>query len=231
MHFDIRSKFILLCGANFSVFLYNNLLMEAVCIALIFLIQWMTEPKSAAWQVVVLYAVFVGVQLYVLPLLPGPLKAVLSVPVVQFRKMFPLLMVFILIVRTTKVSEIIATMEKMRVSRSVTVSLAVTIRYFPTMFEEWVSIREAMSIRRISTFHVNPVRFVKRITQYYMVPLLISATRTINDLSAAAVTRGIDNPGERSCWRYRRMGAQDGFLMLASVCLVIFAVTKKVHII
>lgn len=231
MQFDIRSKFILLFAANISVFLFNDLLMEAVCIAFIFLVQYMTGRKNAAWVIVLLYGVLVGIQLYVLPLLPSLLKAVLSVPVVQFRKMFPLLMVFILIIRTTKVSEIIATMEKMHISKSVTVSLAVTIRYFPTMFEEWISIKEAMSIRRISTFHLNPVRFLKRVLQYYLVPLLISATKTIDELSAAAVTRGIDNPGERSCWKYRSMGIQDGVLMLASVCLVLFAVTKRINII
>lgn len=231
MRFDIRSELALLCGVNISVFLFNHLLMEAVCIALVFLVQCMSGRKNGAWKMVLVYGVFVGVQIYILPLLPGLARAIISVPVVQFRKMFPLLMVFILIIRTTKVSEIIATMERMHVSKAITVSLAVTIRYFPTMFEEWVSIREAMSIRRISAFHVNPVKLVKRIVQYYMVPLLISAAKTIDELSAAAVTRGIDNPGERSCWKYRGMGIADGVLIAVSVCLIIFAVQNRVNII
>lgn len=231
MRFDIRSELILLFGVNISVFLFNGLLMEAVCIVLVFFAQGITGRKNAAWKMVLLYGVFVGIQIYILPLLPELARAVLSVPVVQFRKMFPLLMVFILIIRTTKVSEIISTMDRMHVSKSITVSLAVAIRYFPTMFEEWRSIREAMSIRRISAFHINPVKCIKRIAQYYIVPLLISATKTIDELSAAAITRGIDNPGERSCWRYRGMGIADGVLIVTSVCLVIFALYKRVNVI
>lgn len=231
MRFDIRSELVLLCGVNISVFLFNHLLMEAVCIALVFFVQCITGRKNGAWKMVLVYGGFVGIQIYLLPLLPGGARAIVSVPVVQFRKMFPLLMVFILIIRTTKVSEIIATMERMHISKSITVSLAVTIRYFPTMFEEWVSIREAMSIRRISAFHINPVKFIRRTVQYYMVPLLISATKTIDELSAAAVTRGIDNPGERSCWKYRGMGIADGVLIAVSVCLIIFAVQNRVNII
>lgn len=230
MEFDIRSKLILLCAANISVFLFNDLEMEIACIAFIFLIQFVTGRKNTAWKTVLIYCLLVLIQLYVLPVLHPVIKAVLSVPVVQFRKMFPLLMVAVLIIRTTKVSEIIATMEKMHVSKSITVSLAVTIRYFPTMFEEWVHIKEAMSIRKIPTFQLNPAHFVKRMVQFYLVPLLISASKTIDELTAAAVTRGIDNPGKRSCWKYHNMGAQDYLLMITSMSLILFAITKRVNL-
>ena len=46
MRFDIRSELVLLCGVNISVFLFNHLLMEAVCIALVFFVQCITGRKT-----------------------------------------------------------------------------------------------------------------------------------------------------------------------------------------
>lgn len=227
MRFDIRGELILLLGVNISIFLYNSLVIEGLCVLMILIVQCLASPRQAAWRVTGIYLALVLIQLYVLPGLPGLLRSVLSIPAVQFRKMFPLLMVLILMMRTIRVSEVLATMEKLRMPRGINVSLAVTLRYFPTMGEEWRGIREAMSVRRISARHANPIRWVGRIAQFYLAPMMISAARTVDELSAAALTRGIDQPGGRSCWKYRAMEIQDWLLIAGALLLTAGAALKR----
>lgn len=83
--------------------------------------------------------------------MPTVVEAALSVIVVQFRSMIPLLMGILMIVRTTKVNELIATMTKMKIPKPATITLAVTLRYFPAIVEEWSHIREAMRLRPIAS--------------------------------------------------------------------------------
>ena len=82
---------------------------------------------------------------------------------------------------------------------------SVTVRYFPALKEETGYIRDAMKLRNIHG--------VQKI-ECLLVPTMISATTTAEELSAAAVTRGIENPAPKTSMIEMKFGVQD-FVCLA----------------
>lgn len=97
-------------------------------------------------------------------------------------------------ISTTKVSEFMAAMNRMHVPRGLTISLAVIMRFFPTMAEEYGFIRDAMRMRGIRLGGGK----VSKIVAYRMIPLLFSSIAIGDELSAAAVTRGLGKPVKRT---------------------------------
>ncbi len=62
----------------------------------------------------------------------------------------------------------------------------------------------------------------------YIVPILISATKTAENLSAAALTRGIENPVPGTCREYKKFEWQDYCLVFIGIALIVFSIRMKV---
>ena len=125
-------------------------------------------------------------------------------------RMTPGVMAACYVVATTSVSEFIAAMERMHVSQKIIIPFAVMFRFFPTIGDENRSIQDAMRLRSIG-WKRGPVAML----EYRFVPLIVSVVRIGDELSAAAVTRGLGGPIRRT--NYCEIGAdgqpaQGGFL-------------------
>ncbi|WP_197407523.1 energy-coupling factor transporter transmembrane component T [Caviibacter abscessus] len=91
------------------------------------------------------------------------------------------------LISTTSVSEFIAAMEKLKVSYKIIIPFSVVFRFFPTVKEEYISIQNAMKIKGV-TIRKSPIEMI----EYRLVPLLISVTKIGEELSASALTRGLE---------------------------------------
>ncbi|MBE6011336.1 MAG: energy-coupling factor transporter transmembrane protein EcfT [Lachnospiraceae bacterium] len=98
------------------------------------------------------------------------------------------------LVSTTKISELIASMERMRISPKIIIPFAVMIRFFPTVKEESAAISDAMRMRGIRLGGGNPLAML----EYIIVPLLMSTVKIGEELSSAALTRGLGAPVKRT---------------------------------
>lgn len=76
------------------------------------------------------------------------------------------------------------------------IPFSVMFRFFPTISEEAGSIGNAMRMRGITgkNFFKNP----QAVLEYRIVPLMMSVVTIGNDLSAAALTRGLGNGKKRT---------------------------------
>ena len=97
-------------------------------------------------------------------------------------------------ISTTRISEFMAAMNRMHVPQGIAISIAVMMRFFPTLGEEYGSIRDAMRMRGIQLGGGK----VTKMVEYRMIPLLFSCINIGDELSAAAVTRGLGAPVERT---------------------------------
>ncbi|MCR4688392.1 MAG: energy-coupling factor transporter transmembrane protein EcfT [Saccharofermentans sp.] len=153
----------------------------------------------------------------------GILKSLLSGYcgiVVQFA---PALITAWYVVRTTKTGEFMSAMQKMHVPDGITISLAVVMRFFPTIGEESASINDAMRMRGIMLGGGNAIKMI----EYRMIPLLFSIVNIGDELSAAAVTRGLGGNVKRSSVVELKLNAYDYLLMaMFAVVFVIFVVFK-----
>lgn len=140
--------------------------------------------------------------------------------VVQF---MPAIITAWYVVRTTKIGEFMSCMQKMHVPDGIAVSLAVVMRFFPTIKEEYSSINDAMRMRGVMLGGGN----VLRMFEFRMIPLLFSCVNIGEELSAAAITRGLGGEVKRSSVIELKLGIADLFLMaFLTAATVIFVVFK-----
>ena len=140
--------------------------------------------------------------------------------VVQF---MPALITAWYVIRTTKIGEFMSCMQKMHVPDGLSVSLAVVMRFFPTIKEEYSSINDAMRMRGVMFGGGN----VLRMFEFRMIPLLFSCVNIGEELSAAAITRGLGGETKRSSVVVLRLGVFDYLLMtFLTAATVIFIVFK-----
>ena len=124
------------------------------------------------------------------------------------------------IIESTSVSEVIAAMNKMKFSRKFTIPVSVIFRFLPALKQENHAIHDAAAMRGIiitrRKFWENPLRAF----EYRMIPLMISVANTGEDLSAAALSRGLDNPAEHTNYTDVRFTKRDLFAVLAVTVLL-----------
>lgn len=118
-------------------------------------------------------------------------------------------------VSTTTVSEFIASMQRLHLSPKLVIPLSVMFRFFPTVMEERQAIQQSMKMRGISLFgrRHNPVTLL----EYRTVPVMMSVVKIGDELTAAALTRGLE------ATRYRTNICQVGF-RIQDYLLILFSI-------
>ena len=164
-----------------------------------------------------LYAVAYGLYIGILPRLSGVIGYLLLACCGILTRFLPGIMTGSYLIRTTKVSEFNAAMERMHVSEKISIPLSVMFRFFPTVAEEWSAIGDAMRMRG--------VRFgggkVGAILEYRIVPMMICSVKIGEELSQAALTRGLGGPVKRTNICKLGFHVQDVIFLL--ICLGAFA--------
>ena len=182
--FDLRTKLMLILVVNLFLLLSHALAFELVLVfGCLLLITIDGQPRSAI-HFLIAFFIMLGIDQLVTPYMNGFAFTLVSFITVALRKFLPCFILGKWILTKTEVSEFVAVMWKLRLPQTAIIPLSVVFRYFPTIKEEWASIRAAMKMRGI---HVS--------LEHIMVPLLMSAVNVSEELSAAALCRGLDNPG------------------------------------
>ena len=154
----------------------------------------------AAARFAVTYAILFALELTVLPLLTGTWNFILGAAVGIYTHMLPGFIMGYYLVSTTTVSEFVAAMERMHVSEKIVIPVSVVFRFFPTVKEEYAAIRDAM-----------------KMLEYRVVPLMMSLAKIGEELSAAALTRGLGAPQKRTNICKIGFGPLDIFFFLLAI--------------
>lgn len=192
---DPRTGLILLVLANIIAFTQESLAVEFGWIAMLGLLTMLCGRTCAGIKWVTAFLVLYMVQWYILPVSPEIIATSFSIFLNYARRMFPCLMV-----KTISLRRFIVGLRKLRVPQKLIIPISVTLRYFPAIKEETGYIRDAMRLRN--------VRGLGKI-EALVVPLMVSVTETAEELSAAAVTRGIENPAQKTSVIKLHMGVLD----------------------
>ncbi len=119
--------------------------------------------------------------------------------------------------------KIIAVFQKSALPQSII--LIVIIRFIPTISGEFRNIREAMKVRGF-TGSISKVLFHPLQTmEYAVVPLIFRSIKVGDELAAASIVRGIENPNKRHSYYSTRLGITDGIILSISICLFILSLT------
>ncbi|MBT1173411.1 energy-coupling factor transporter transmembrane protein EcfT [Bifidobacterium sp. MA2] len=212
---DPRAKLYLLLLANLMLFFHVGLATQATMIALFLAPMLVAGRVRMAARFAVLYAAMTALGLLDPDALGVPQLHVVSALAVGASMMLPCFATGAYAFTTTSASAFVCAMRRMRVPEAVVVPCVVIIRFFPTILEDYRRIREAMALRGIATGAFAWVRHPARSLEYVVVPLLMNATNVAQDLSVAALTKGLGRDGVHTSRTTIRMRAADWLAMAA----------------
>lgn len=221
---DVRTYLVLIVLTATCGSLNTNMWVELAIFLLLVIFELASGRQAYTLKLILLYIIMFAIQYTVFPVAPGWVLTVFSLLVVNMRGFIPVLMCIVMLYKKVQVSRIMATFTKMGLPKSFTVTLAIAIRYIPTVASEWKHISDAMKVRKVSAGIKNPFIILKRKAECFLVPFFTVTLKTVDELSAAAITRGIDNPSVPSCRNYRKMKASDWGIIMTAVLITSFCV-------
>lgn len=213
---DLRTKFMLILVVNLFLLLSHSLIFELVLVFGCLLLITIDGQAKSAFHFLIVFLIMLGIDQLLTPYINGFFFTLVSFITVALRKFLPCFILGKWILTKTEVSEFVAVMWKLRLPQTAIIPLSVVFRYFPTIKEEWASIRAAMKMRGI---HVS--------LEHIMVPLLMSAVNVSEELSAAALCRGLDSPEPHTSLVQVRFRFSDVLVWCITGALAIAAIILK----
>ncbi|HEO7584063.1 TPA: energy-coupling factor transporter transmembrane protein EcfT [Streptococcus agalactiae] len=122
--------------------------------------------------------------------------------------------------------KLIAVFQKCALPQNIILILLVIIRFIPTISGEFKTIREAMRVRGF-TGSVKRVLFHPLQTmEYAVVPLIFRSIKVGDELAAAAIVRGIENPTKKNSYYETKFTKADLIIIFISICLMVACILR-----
>lgn len=207
---DARTKVMMLLVASTLINGSSPLWYELAIFGIAFCMLLNYGNKKIAFQYMVIFLLLYMIMNQQMPVNPATFILLLVCKIL--RSFLPSMMIGGLFIRTTTIGEIFAVTEKMKIKYKFAIPLAVIIRFFPTLLEEWNHIRMAMKMRGIGIS-----------LEYIVVPILNSAIVINDELTAASLTRGLGVSDKRTNLNDVKLNGIDMLIMLFAVAIVIYS--------
>ena len=119
------------------------------------------------------------------------------------------------------VDDLITSLQNMHIPKGFTITVAVVFRYIPTIGREFRNINNTMKMRGIAFNAKNLFFQPGRTMEYALVPLIMRSIKVADDLSASAMTRGLDLQTKRTSYREVRLHLHDFLITVLFVALIL----------
>jgi len=196
---DPRTKLLLLLIINIIIFhKSDSQILSIISIFTVTSLFILNKRYKTAIYSLLGYLAYTALLIFILPYLNGILVYLFGTVLVIFYRMFPIFLMASYFILTTSVSEFVAAMEKMHMPQEIIIPLSVIFRFFPTVIEEIHSIIDAMNMSGLNLNLKNILTRPLKMLEYLFIPLIMSIVKTGDELSAAVLTRSMDNPVQRT---------------------------------
>lgn len=224
LHFDPRTKLVCLILVVINTMFFPSLEWESIWVILICVLGIISGngKRSILWGIIYFLA-YTGWNLF-LQREAGISHATILAWLGLVFKLFPCCMMSGIMIRTTQINDFLTAMNQSHVPKQVIIPIAVLLRYMPTLKEDWGYIKDAMVLRGVTPSLAGFVKSPMTTVECLYVPLLITASKTADELSIAAVTRGIENPDLRSSIRKLRFRVYDYITLLLFISMTVLTI-------
>lgn len=189
LRLDPRTSISLLLLVNIYFFKSRTVVSELVLMTYLLSILTLCGYFKSGIKIYLVFILFLIVDYFVFPYSPKWIVTTFIVPVSYARKIFPCIMAGTLVYKTVTVRGIAGVFRKFKFPENFILAFMITYRYFPTLKHDINCVRESMKIREISIINNMDM---------FIVPIINSAIDMSEELSKAAVTRGVENPCRKS---------------------------------
>ncbi|MBS7578247.1 MULTISPECIES: energy-coupling factor transporter transmembrane component T [unclassified Enterococcus] len=191
---SIFTKFFLIFFANLLLFFRLSPILEAIILLYLSSLFFLVGNKKLAtrWLLISLGCILLN-QL-ALQFTSNFLGHLLLFFSSGLKKLLPVIIIGNFIFATTKISELFYGLKKLHLPNWIIIPISVLFRFLPTIRQDHQQIRNAMKFRGIAINQRDLLKHPLETLEYIYVPLLNNANTVANDLTAAALTRGITHP-------------------------------------
>lgn len=206
---DPRAKLLMAFGVSLLLLVASGKLALLLSFLLVFVLLLLSRMGKAGLIFIAAEVICLLLERFVSEVSLGPIGGLSGLMLFIIMKLIPMMMMGSWIATTVKVNDFIAAMDRIKLSKSVTISLAVTVRFLPTIKEEAGYIRDTMKMRNMDTSLRGGFLYPLKTMEYILIPLLMRSVKVADEMSAAALTRGLDRDNPRTSLREVRFGRGD----------------------
>ncbi|EIW16356.1 MULTISPECIES: energy-coupling factor transporter transmembrane component T family protein [Pelosinus] len=215
---DPRVWMFLLVVISLLTFLCGSLLELFILFAALAVIMTWQKMLATVIYFVAFYTALLVLNEFLCLISIPPVSMVVGMLVLLLFRLMPVYMAYIILLEKTSINELIIALEQMHVPKILIIPLAVVYRYILTVKYEILYIKDSLKMRGLNPsltgMFLQPVTTVEK----FMIPLLIRSGKLADELSAAALCKGLDAEHPRTSCTGVRFEQKD------AVCCVIFAV-------
>lgn len=198
---DPRTKLFVFAILSFGVVANYDLLVmisAGVFISALYALSGNTMGAAKIAVLYVLMALFAAFQGYIAEFLGQNVIMVLLYLIQSLFIIFmPTVSFAIYFMQTTQVSTILSSLEKLRISQNISIPIVIMLRFFPSLRESYVQIKNAMRMRGIRSGFLGIIRNPLLAMEYILIPLMFAASNMSDELAASAYTRGAGFTGKK----------------------------------
>ncbi|HGR4192032.1 TPA: energy-coupling factor transporter transmembrane component T [Streptococcus pneumoniae] len=226
--YDLRTKLILLIGANILIFLGFDWIYQSL-ITLFFLVIIISDGyKKSAIKYILFFVISVVLEKSLAYFNMNFLSNLILFILAIGRKFLPCIIVGKWILNSTSVSSAVATLQKLKLSKDSLIMISVIFRCLPTIKDEWSHINMAMKTRGINFNLINLIRKPTLIMEYFFVPLFVSVIEIGDELSQSAIIRGLDVPVNKTSRYLIKFRRKDICVLLSMILIILIVVFMKI---
>ena len=162
----------------------------------------------------VMYGIIWGFTTIYIPIL----SAIFPPFLMMMIKVYPIYLLLKLLVDKAPMDELLYSLDRIRIPKSLSIPLMIVYRYVPTIFRELHYINENLKMRGLN-FSLSNIRQLIRTLENYLVPLLFRSEKISEELSAASLCKGLSIDRNRTCCTDVRFTKED-YLYLLGMAIV-----------
>lgn len=194
---DPRIKLTLLPVVGFISFFISDTILLFVILLFSFLLYIYSGIYKKAFSFLVFFLLLLGLEYGMTKISNYNFVFALYMMIFFLSRMTLIAMFGTYITRTTKISEMIEALNRIKIPRSISIPFSVLLRFAPTIRYEMKALKENMRIRGVikSNFFIllHPIKYI----EYTLIPLLMRMIKVSDELSASALIRGLDSEEKR----------------------------------
>ena len=218
---DNRTYIILLAVSTIFWFLFNKDYQIHFSVTLnMTLLMYIREYKKAIKFVITYFAMILLASLFA-----GKI-ALMYIILNMLARSIPLMML-VTCIAVGNSGELMSSLQKLRISKSIIVMICIMMRFFPVLSKETMYIRNGMKARGVFSSWKDYIRHPFLAYECFMVPLLIRCIKLSDELGATAELRGLNTAKSRTCIYEAVFGLKDIFALVmygAAIGLIYFGV-------
>lgn len=230
LYLDPRTKvLVMLVLATLIFFVHKSLILNSILVFIPIFLLISDKRYRPAFIYGGLFVIAIFVKIYGGKFeFPYLISMILGLIVELIFRFFPVFMFGYYIIKSTKPNEFISAMNLWHVPEAFIIPVSVVFRFVPTLAEENKSISNAMRMREIRFGTKKFLKNPSMILEYRLVPLMMSVAKIGEELSAAALSRGLGRLKKRTCMVELRFGIWDAGMAILVGVLVIWTIMGRI---